>query len=101
MAESRTFPGTTPYKHVTPTHFFIVRPDAEGMVAAGHGGTYSVVDGTYTEHVLQAISERVGGLRGRSFSFACRMEGDVWYTTLGEGDDPITERWRRVPAGRP
>jgi len=28
--------------------------------------------------VLQAISERLGGLRGRSFSFACRMEGDVW-----------------------
>jgi hypothetical protein len=95
---SRSFPGTTALKHVTPTHFVIVRPDAEGRVAAGHGGTYTVTDGVYRETVTYAIGDAPRPLIGQSFSLKCRMDGNVWQVSTGDDDGPAPEHWQRLEA---
>ena len=43
---------TSVLKHVTPTHFFVVRLTDKDVVESGQGGPYTLAGGTYTESVV-------------------------------------------------
>jgi hypothetical protein len=91
-------PGITKaLKHVTPTHFFVVRFKADDSVHSGHGGQYTFADGTYKETIEHGIGEGwVDKYKGLSIPWQCRLNGDVW-TIAGElGDLKRTEQWKRL-----
>jgi hypothetical protein len=80
------------------THFsFItVRRDTQFVRAAA--GRYTTQRHTATEGHYTEVSE-IGsspGLRGRTFNFTYRLEGDTWYHKGGVGTATIDEVWRRV-----
>jgi len=96
--------GETVYKHVTPTHFFILSVDASGVASYGHGGPYTVSAGAYTESITQGFAPTFGALRGLKGQFQCRIEGDRWHIVgsvpgvAGEGH--IDETWLLVKDGK-
>ncbi len=90
----------TAYKHVTPTHFFVVAVDAEGLAAYGHGGPYELAaGGKYTESIVHGFGNPFSSLRGTKVTFECSVEGEVWHNVGQIGDQTFDERWKRVKAG--
>lgn len=93
--------GSTPLKHVTPTHFFVVAPDSTGLASYGHGGPYTLSGSTYTESITHGFGAPFSQLRGTSVSFQCSIEGDVWHSVGEIGGQTFDEHWRRVTATAP
>ena len=91
-------PGTTKaHKHVTPTHFFVVRFGANDAVLSGHGGTYTVANGTYTETVTHGFGPTWSDMnRGASVPFQCRLDGDALIIVGDLQGQTLSEQWRRV-----
>jgi hypothetical protein len=80
------------------THFsFItVRRDTQFVRAAA--GRYTTTrltatEGRYTE-MVELSSTR--GMRGATYEFSYRVEGDMWYHAGGAGATKFDEVWRRV-----
>jgi hypothetical protein len=90
--------GPTGFKHVTPTHFFVLSADATGLASYGHGGPYTVSGSTYTESITHGFGSPFSQLRGMKVSFQCKIEGDVWHSVGEIGGQTFDERWRRLPA---
>jgi hypothetical protein len=92
--------GRTAYKHVTPTHFFVLNVDSAGLAEYAHGGPYTLSGGTYVESIKQGVGPTFEALRGLKGEFQCSMDGDRWHIVgkvagaAGEGN--IDETWRRV-----
>ncbi len=92
--------GRTAYKHVTPTHFFVLNVDSTGLAEYAHGGPYTLSAGTYVESIRQGVGRPFEALRGLKGEFQCSTDGDRWHIVgkvsgaAGEGN--IDETWRRV-----
>jgi len=96
-------------KHITPTHFIWINYNAEGdEVISEGGGTYSIKDGSYIEHVEFRFppGER---MRGVSLPFTYSIENGNWFhrgfmRRMGEGGESaieidssqIDEIWRKA-----
>lgn len=91
--------GATVFKHVTPTHFFVLSADATGLASYGHGGPYTVSGSTYTETITHGFGSPFSQLRGTKVSLQCRIDGEVWHSVGEIGGQTFDERWRRLPAG--
>ena len=97
IASKPSTPGiTTALKHVTPTHFFVVRLGAKNVAQSGHGGPYSVANGTYTETVEHGFGEAFEKFPGVSVSFQCRLNGDMLHIVGEYQGHKMNEQWRRV-----
>ena len=94
---SMPMPGiTTVLKHVTPTHYFVVWLGANGVVQAGHGGPYKIVNGTHTTTIEHGFGPLFEKYRGASASYQCRLSGDIWHNVGENQGMKIDEQWRRV-----
>ena len=61
-----TSPGVTSVlKHVTPTHFFVVRIGPNDVVHSAHGGPYTLADDTYSETITHGFGGVFEMLRAR------------------------------------
>ncbi|GAB4422470.1 MAG: hypothetical protein OHK0039_38540 [Bacteroidia bacterium] len=70
-----------------------MNPDTRQFSGTG-GGTYTFVDGKYTEQI--EFFSRDASRVGMSLSFDGRVEGDDWYHSgLSSKGDPISEIWHR------
>jgi hypothetical protein len=47
--------GYSTYKFITPSHFIWTMIDKEGNIVSGAGGTYTMIDGVYTETILYTL----------------------------------------------
>jgi hypothetical protein len=94
-----TTPGVArALKHITPTHFFVVRLDDEDVMQSGHGGPYAIANGTYTETIAHGFGGRFKQLRGVSISSSlCQIVDDVLHVTGEYQGVRLDERWRRMP----
>jgi len=92
--------GGTVYKHVTPTHFFVLNVDSSGVASYGQGGPYAVSGDTYTESITQGFGSAFKALRGLKGQFQCRVAGDRWHIVGSvpgvPGEDHVDETWQRV-----
>lgn len=88
-------------KHVTPTHFFVVRLAGNDVVLSGHGGPYSVANGTYTETITHGFGGSFEEFRGVSVSSSrCEIVGDVLHVMGEYRGVTLDERWRKLAAGQ-
>ena len=92
--------GRTVYKHVTPTHYFVLNVDASGLASYGHGGPYTASADTYTESITQGVGSSFEALRGLKGQFQCRISGDRWHIVGSvpgvPGEGHVDETWQRV-----
>lgn len=89
--------GLAHVKYLTATHFTWVTFDRRTMeVLANAGGTWSFMDGTYTER-FEFASDSHSHLRGGEFRFKARVEGDKWFHQA-KASTPIDvdEVWSRL-----
>lgn len=81
-------------KVISGKRWLVTQADAKtGEILVRHGGTFTVTGQEYAEHVEYA-NESTGGLVGRTFKFAFKVEGDR-LTLIGIGN-PWQEVWKRV-----
>ncbi|HEU4387226.1 MAG TPA: hypothetical protein VFV34_05475, partial [Blastocatellia bacterium] len=93
--EFRPPAGTTLIKHVTPTQFMFVDYDKDGKVTDAFGGPYTLKGDKYEETPVYGVGD-VHGLKGKTLSFTCKVEGNKWHHsgTL-RGGATIEEVWER------
>jgi hypothetical protein len=89
--------GYTQLKHVTPTQFMWAIYGADGKVAAGLGGSYTLQGDRYVETPEYGIGGVLEQLKGKPQEFTWKVEGNKWYHTgkLSSGLT-IEEVWERV-----
>lgn len=82
-------------KLLTATRFQWAAINTEtGEFSGTGGGTYTLVDGKYAEHI--AFFSRDSSRVGMSLSFQARLEGLDWYHSgKSSKGDPINEVWSR------
>ena len=70
---------------------------ADGIVTRAAGGGYTVKGATYEEMPEYGFSSDFDVVKGKAQTFACRVEGNKWYSkgTLSNGLT-IEEVWERV-----
>jgi hypothetical protein len=106
-AWDQVFPPDAPksirtIKYITPTHFTWVTYDRENKrVLAAGGGTWSLRDGEYVED-CEFSTEDIAQLRGGSFPFEFRIDGDRWIQKGGP-DRAIRDdqTWTRLKRSNP
>ena len=85
----------TNIKSITETHFAFGMQTPQGPF--GGGGTWQLIENTYTEHVEWHSH---GVLVGKDVDFDCRVEGDMWFHSadfVADGERyHIDEVWERV-----
>jgi hypothetical protein len=88
------------YKHITPTHFVVLRVDPKGSVASAHGGPIKLERGTLTETLDHFTAhERYATLtRGATITFQCAVDGDQLRIRGDFNGQKMAEHWRRVRA---
>jgi hypothetical protein len=98
LATPAATPGVTKaHKHITPTHFVVVRFGDNDVVLGSHGGTYTLANGTYTETVQHGLGAGwFDKYRGVSVPFQCRLDGDVLHIAGDIQGQKISEQWRRI-----
>jgi hypothetical protein len=74
-------------------HFVYISQDGPDAFHGAHGGRCEIDGSEYTEHVDHAS---LGQMRGQSYTFEFRLEGDQWHLWGRLGDLEIEELWRRV-----
>jgi hypothetical protein len=74
-------------------HFAYISQDGPEAFHGAHGGRCEVDSKRYTEHVDYAFLEE---MRGQSYTFEFRLEGDEWHLWGRFGDLQLEEVWRRV-----
>jgi hypothetical protein len=89
--------GIVHRKLVTPTHFTWTTFDRDNKtVLACAGGTWSVKEGTYTEHV-EFATEGHQHLRGNTYTYQVKVKDDEWSVSNKPGGDfDVNEVWKRV-----
>ena len=87
---------TSVLKHITPTHFFVVRIGAKDVVTSGHGGPYTLANGTYTETLQHGFGAFFDRARGASVPFQCRLNGDILHIVGEYQGTKVDEQWKRV-----
>ena len=92
---------TSVLKHVTPTHFLVVRLTDKDVVESAQGGPYTLAGGMYTESVVHGFGARFEAARGARNQFQCRLEGDVWHIAGESSGRQINEQSRRVAGQAP
>ena len=94
---SMPMPGiTTVLKHITPTHFFVVRIGAKDVVTSAHGGPYTLANGIYTETLQHGFGELFEKARGASVALQCRLNEDMLHIVGEIQGTKIDEQWRRA-----
>ena len=74
-------------------HFVYISQDGPEAFHGAHGGRCTVDGNEYTEHVEYASVEQ---MRGQSYTFEFRLEGDEWRLWGRFGELELEEVWRRV-----
>ena len=74
-------------------HFVYISQDGPEAFHGAHGGRCEIDGNEYTEHVDHAFLEE---MRGQSYTFEFRLEGDEWHVRGRFGDLELEEVWRRV-----
>jgi hypothetical protein len=94
--EFRPPEGTTLIKHITQTQFMFVDVDRDGRIVDAAGGPYTLTADKYEETALYAIGD-FHGLKGKTQSFAWKIEGNRWFHsgTLSSGLT-LEEVWERI-----
>lgn len=89
--------GRTTLKHVTPTQFAWLSYGADGIVTRAAGGGYTLKGDIYEETPEYGFSSDFDVVKGKAQRFACRIEGNKWYSkgSLSNGLT-IEEVWERV-----
>ena len=84
-------------KHVTPTHWTWVAYDRENkMVVTAAGGTWTIKDGKY-EETCDFTTENFQHVRGKSFPYNFKVEGDRWTLNGGAlGANQNDDVWTKV-----
>jgi hypothetical protein len=94
---SMPMPGiTTVLKHITPTHFLVVRIGAKDVVTSAHGGPYTLANGIYTETLQHGFGELFEKARGASVALQCRLNEDMLHIVGEIQGTKIDEQWRRA-----
>jgi hypothetical protein len=90
-------PGTTIYKHVTPTHFVWLHYDRQGKITQAGGGSYIVNGNRYDETPEYGLGDGILPLIGKRQSFTVRIADGRWYHSGKETNgDVIEEIWERM-----
>ena len=74
-------------------HFVYIAQDGPEAFHGAHGGRCEFDGSQYTEHVGYASVE---AMRGQSYTFEFRLEGDEWRLWGRFGELELEEVWRRV-----
>jgi hypothetical protein len=89
--------GTIQLKHITPTQYMFVDIDKDGNVFDARGGPYTLKGEKFESTPEYGVSDAFKGLKGKTQSFECKVEGNKWYHsgTLTTGMT-LEEVWERV-----
>ena len=74
-------------------HFVYISQDGPEAFHGAHGGRCNIEGNEYTEHVEYASVEQ---MRGQSYTFEFRLEGDELRVQGRFGELELEEVWRRV-----
>jgi hypothetical protein len=74
-------------------HFVYISQDGPEAFHGAHGGRCTIDGNQYTEHVEYASLEQ---MRGQSYTFEFRLEGDELRVQGRFGELELEEIWRRV-----
>ncbi len=74
-------------------HFVYISQDGPEVFHGAHGGRCEIDGNEYTEHVDYASLEH---MRGQSYTFEFRLEGDEWHLWGRFGELELEEVWRRL-----
>lgn len=80
-------------KVIGPERFVFITTREDGTFVRAAGGRYTVQGNRYTEHIDQTSGVP---MRGDSYEFDWRVEGDTWYHNGSHHAGKIEEIWRRV-----
>lgn len=80
-------------KVIQGNHFAYITQASDGRFVRAAAGTCSFDATTYTEHIELTSSDQ---MRGQSFTFGYRMDGDTWYQNGAVGGTKIEEVYRKV-----
>lgn len=75
------------------SRFVYITTKKDGEFVRSAGGEYTITDNAYAEKI-DASSAEV--MRGKTYSFEWRVEGDLWYHTGMKDGVRLEEIWRRV-----
>lgn len=80
-------------KVLNDSRFAFVTVRADGTFIRGAGGRYTISGNKYSEHLDKASMD---GMRGKTYTFEWRLDGDRWYHTGTNEGGRIEEVWRRA-----
>jgi hypothetical protein len=86
-------PGLRSLKVLNDAHFVYLTTRADGTFIRSAGGRYSIDGATYAE-TIDAASAEV--MRGKTYSFEWRLDGDLWYHSGTKDGVRLEEVWRRA-----
>ena len=75
------------------SRFVYITTKKDGEFVRSAGGEYTIAGNAYAEKI-DASSAEV--MRGKTYSFEWRVEGDLWYHTGMKDGVRLEEIWRRV-----
>lgn len=85
--------STLSRKVIAGRHMAFITWQATGAFDVAASGSVQVEQGYYVEHIDTASKPR---LLGKTYRFACQLEGDHWLHSGDEDGIHIEEQWRRV-----
>ncbi|MDR0422485.1 MAG: hypothetical protein LBH72_05690 [Proteiniphilum sp.] len=90
----------THLKYITTTHFIWTMSDKDGNIISGAGGTYTLVDGVYTETILYTLPG-MKNWKGKSARYEVKVEGKKMTVTgyleyNSEKKVENTESWEKI-----
>jgi hypothetical protein len=80
------------------SRFVYITTKKDGEFVRSAGGEYAITGNAYAEKI-DASSAEV--MRGKTYSFEWRVEGELWYHTGMKDGVRLEEIWRRVSNPRP
>lgn len=86
-------PQTTSLKVLSESRFAFITVRADGSFIRAAGGPFTITGNTYAEHLEKSS---VDSIRGRTYTFQWRVEGDVWYHSGTNEGVRYEEVWRRA-----
>lgn len=94
LVGSITDGSTLSRKVIAGQHMAFITWQAQGAFDVAASGRVQVEQGFYVERIDTASKPR---LLGKTYRFACKLEGGNWLHSGDEDGMHIEEQWRRVP----
>ena len=94
LVGSITDGSTLSRKVIAGQHMAFITWQAQGAFDVAASGSVQVAQGYYVERIDTASKPR---LLGKTYRFACKLEGGNWLHSGDEDGIHIEEQWRRVP----